>query len=274
MTRILVTNDDGISSTGLHVLARTMRAHGEVVVVAPEVEHSGAGAGVGPLHLINPQAHTTTIEGIDEAWSVNGSPALCTMFARFGVFGPISRRVRDQSGGQRRSRRLPLGYGRRRADGAQRERQRGRGQSGCRRLRRRRAGVGRHDPRPAVADRRRRLVASPPTEPVVVNVNVPNLPLEEIKGWRHATVAATPPRALTSARLEPISGKEGCYSIKMEYGDPIIAPSETDSGAIERDEVAVTYLSRLHSEACDDLGALDEALYRLLPAAERAEQEV
>src|SRR5262245_28599492 len=89
MTRILVTNDDGIASTGLHVLARTMRDHGEVVVVAPEVEHSGAGAGLGPLHLINPQARTTTIDGIDEAWCINGSPALCTMFARFGVFGPV-----------------------------------------------------------------------------------------------------------------------------------------------------------------------------------------
>ena len=60
VTRILVTNDDGIASTGLHVLARTMRRHGEVVVVAPEVEHSGAGAGVGPLHLIKPQARITT----------------------------------------------------------------------------------------------------------------------------------------------------------------------------------------------------------------------
>ena len=89
MTRILVTNDDGIASTGLHVLARTMAQHGDVVVVAPEVEHSGAGAGVGPLHLIRPQARTTTIDGVAEAWCVNGSPALCTMFARFGVFGPI-----------------------------------------------------------------------------------------------------------------------------------------------------------------------------------------
>ena len=89
MTRILVTNDDGIASTGLHVLARTMRQHGDVVVVAPEVEHSGAGAGVGPLHLIKPQARQTTIDGVEEAWCVNGSPALCTMFARFGVFGPI-----------------------------------------------------------------------------------------------------------------------------------------------------------------------------------------
>ena len=33
--RILVTNDDGIDSIGLHVLARAMCRHGEVVVAAP-----------------------------------------------------------------------------------------------------------------------------------------------------------------------------------------------------------------------------------------------
>ena len=32
--RILVTNDDGIDSVGLHVLARAMRQFGEVVVAA------------------------------------------------------------------------------------------------------------------------------------------------------------------------------------------------------------------------------------------------
>ena len=85
----MVTNDDGISSIGLHVLARTMRRHGDVVVVAPDTEYSGAGAALGPLHLIHPQARRTTLDGIDEAWTVNGPPALCTMFARFGVFGPI-----------------------------------------------------------------------------------------------------------------------------------------------------------------------------------------
>lgn len=85
--RILVTNDDGISSTGLHVLARTMRQHGDVIVVAPDTEYSGAGASLGALHLIQPQARRTAVTGVDEAWTINGPPALCTMFARFGLFG-------------------------------------------------------------------------------------------------------------------------------------------------------------------------------------------
>ena len=33
MPRLLLTNDDGIDSVGLHVLARAMQAHGDVVIV-------------------------------------------------------------------------------------------------------------------------------------------------------------------------------------------------------------------------------------------------
>jgi 5'/3'-nucleotidase SurE len=49
--RILVTNDDGIDSIGLHVLARAMRPYGEVVVAAPDQEYSGAGAAIGAVVL-------------------------------------------------------------------------------------------------------------------------------------------------------------------------------------------------------------------------------
>ena len=58
----------------------------------------------------------------------------------------------------------------------------------------------------------------------------------------------------------------------MEYGDPIIAPSDTDSGAIERDEVAITYLSRLQPEPRDDLARVDNALADLLGSSDRAGQ--
>ena len=59
------------------------------MVVAPEVEYSGAGAGRRAAAPDQAAGSTTTIDGVDEAWCINGSPALCTMFARFGVFGPI-----------------------------------------------------------------------------------------------------------------------------------------------------------------------------------------
>ena len=50
--KILLTNDDGIDSVGLHVLARAMRPLGEVIIVAPDSEYSGAGASLG-LSLIH-----------------------------------------------------------------------------------------------------------------------------------------------------------------------------------------------------------------------------
>ena len=85
--RILVTNDDGIDSIGLHMLARAMTDIGDVVVVAPDKEYSGSGAGFGPLHLIKPDVHRAWIDGIDEVWSVTGPPALCVMFGRLELFG-------------------------------------------------------------------------------------------------------------------------------------------------------------------------------------------
>ena len=56
--RILVTNDDGIESEGLHVLARALRGQGEVIVVAPDSEYSGAGAAIGPIHLSEPEVRS------------------------------------------------------------------------------------------------------------------------------------------------------------------------------------------------------------------------
>ena len=68
---ILVTNDDGISSQGLKVLSRALKAAGyEVTVVAPATQQSGSGMKVtlGNLEL-------KKIDGETDTWSVNGSPA-------------------------------------------------------------------------------------------------------------------------------------------------------------------------------------------------------
>ena len=90
--RILVTNDDGIDSIGLHVLVRAMcRLDGghEIVVAAPDTEYSGAGASLGALHLIRPEVRVARIEGCTASavWAVTGPPALCVMFSRLGAFG-------------------------------------------------------------------------------------------------------------------------------------------------------------------------------------------
>ncbi|HEX5097260.1 MAG TPA: 5'/3'-nucleotidase SurE, partial [Acidimicrobiia bacterium] len=49
--RILCTNDDGVESEGLHVLAAALADAGhDVVVVAPSSDRSGASAAIGVLH--------------------------------------------------------------------------------------------------------------------------------------------------------------------------------------------------------------------------------
>jgi 5'-nucleotidase len=89
--RILVTNDDGIDAEGLHVVAQRLAATGyDIVVAAPATDASGSGAALGVLHA---DAHVDVkqvhVPGCDApGWSVSGPPGLCTLAARLGAFGP------------------------------------------------------------------------------------------------------------------------------------------------------------------------------------------
>jgi len=90
--RILVTNDDGIRAPGIGALARMAVASGhDIVVVAPLVDYSGAGAAVGPVHSrqgVDYEAHA--IEGLDDVptYGIDGPPALAVILACVGGFGP------------------------------------------------------------------------------------------------------------------------------------------------------------------------------------------
>ncbi len=75
MTRILLTNDDGIHSEGLQILEQTLRELGDVFVVAPAAEMSGASHS---LTLSRP----LRIRQIDNRhWSVDGTPTDCVTLA-------------------------------------------------------------------------------------------------------------------------------------------------------------------------------------------------
>jgi 5'-nucleotidase len=88
--RILVTNDDGIASPGLWALAAAMQATGlgEVVVVAPSDERSGAGMSFPPLPLgeIYEVAPPEGFAGIP-SWAVTGTPVACVTAAVLGAVG-------------------------------------------------------------------------------------------------------------------------------------------------------------------------------------------
>ncbi len=75
MTRILLTNDDGIHSDGLIKLEEALRDVGDVYTVAPASEMSGASHS---LTLARP----LRIRRIDERhWSVDGTPTDCVTLA-------------------------------------------------------------------------------------------------------------------------------------------------------------------------------------------------
>ena len=73
--RILVTNDDGIKAEGIKCLAFGLQEIGEVTVIAPEKEMSACGHGITVHHPIKVDKYDFG-KNIN-AWSVTGTPADC-----------------------------------------------------------------------------------------------------------------------------------------------------------------------------------------------------
>ena len=89
--RILVTNDDGIESAGLHVLAQRLAHIGEVVVFAPSAEYSGAGAAIGHLSAGIADVHhveRAEMPDVQSAHHLDAPPALASLLACQGLLGP------------------------------------------------------------------------------------------------------------------------------------------------------------------------------------------
>ena len=254
--RILVTNDDGIESEGLHVLASAMTAHGDVVVVAPDSEYSGAGAAIGPLHLIEPQVHKVRFEGIDEAWAVSGAPALCVMFARLGAFGPIDLVVSGINPGANvgrsvyhsgtvgavltgRNGNIPGLAVSQTVEGFGVE---GQGWEDAI------AGQKWHAAADVASVVLSGLLADEHPAAWAVNLNVPNCEVADMKGWRFTEVGTMPPRSITTVNLEPHPDNEDAYRVAMQWGDAVDMPVEVDTGAVMHDYVSVTFLSRITAQ--------------------------
>jgi 5'-nucleotidase len=108
------------------------------------------------------------------------------------------------------------------------------------------------------------LIESPTSTPVVININVPNVDLDQVQGWRYATVGRVPPRTIDKVVLEPKQGHEGAFHVRMSWGDAADLPPETDGGAVERNEIAVTFLSPISASEDPDPSATALSLDRLL----------
>lgn len=270
---ILVTNDDGIDSVGLHELARAMAEIGEVTVVAPDQEYSGYGAALGPMHLIRPEVHRTQVDGIATAWTVSGPPALCVMYANLGLFekhfdlvvaginpgsnvgrsvyhsGTVGAALTARNGGI-------SGIAVSQAVDEWGVEGQGMDEVLDRQLWNTAAEVAH-----TVVDA---LTLKTPEDPIVLNINVPNLPVEEVKGWRFTQVGGPPPRTMSNAKLEPKPGHEGTFRVKMSWGDPAELPLESDGGAVMAGFVSLTWLGGLIAESCRDTYGIGQALDILL----------
>ena len=78
--RILITNDDGVNSTGLLAAYEAVKDLGEVTIVAPNTQQSAVGRSMTLFEPLRVTKHN--IEGI-EAYGVSGTPTDAVIIGMF-----------------------------------------------------------------------------------------------------------------------------------------------------------------------------------------------
>jgi 5'-nucleotidase len=270
--KILVTNDDGIDSVGLHVLARSLVDLGEVTIAAPDQEYSGAGAAIGALHISRPEVHQVNIDKIEKSWAISGPPALCVMYATRGVledsFDLVVSGINPGSNvgnSVYHSGTLGAAFTARNAGitgvavsqavtgwGIE-------GQGIEEVLKNQIWETAAEVAKIAVSS----IISKPLKQPAVLNINVPNKQLDELKGWRYTEVAKRSTRSMTEAKLEPKPGHENSYRVQMSWGDAESQPIETDVGAVMNDYASLTWINSFESTRPSGTEMVDESLNEL-----------
>lgn len=82
---ILVTNDDGIRSAGLHAVVGALAALARVVVIAPDRNRSGVSRSITLGSML--QVIEDEVPGADVAFATDGTPADCVRLALLGLAG-------------------------------------------------------------------------------------------------------------------------------------------------------------------------------------------
>jgi 5'-nucleotidase len=269
--KVLVTNDDGVESPGLHALTRALVDAGrDVIVVAPDRDMSGSSAAIGQIHIDEHiDAERIELPGLAEvpAYAVDGPPGLCVLAARLGGFGerpdivgsginpgcntgravlhsgtvgaaltaanfgsrglavsldvpsrPVDERDGVADGGGPRRRRGPRNWGTA-------------------------AGVA-----VAALDW---LVSAP--DGTVLNLNVPDLPAEQVAGARAATLA--PFGTVRSSVVEPAADGG---RLQMELRPTTVElPPDCDTALVAAGYVAVSAITGIQLDDADVSGVLD-----------------
>lgn len=239
--RILLSNDDGVYARGLAVLAETMREIAEVTIVAPDRNRSGASNSLtleAPLRLQHIQKDIISVEG---------TPTDCVHLALTGILDQLPDMV--ISG---------INAGSNLGDdvwysGTVAAAIEGRF-LGLPAIAVSLAGAHRHYETAAIMTKRlvQRLVKYPLPHGTILNMNVPDLPLNELKGFEVTRLG-------TRHLAEPTLKSEDPRGLPIFWIGP--AGPEQDAGpgtdfyAINAQKVAVTPLrvDLTHHEVIHDL---------------------
>ncbi|MDP9452512.1 MAG: 5'/3'-nucleotidase SurE [Actinomycetota bacterium] len=262
--RLLVTNDDGVGAPGIAALAAALLDAGhEVVVAAPADDRSGASAAIGGMHLDETiEVQPVEPEGLEGAtcYSVVASPALVVIVACLGGFGPAPDLVVSGINAGANTGRAVLHSG---TVGAALTAANF-GRSGL--------AVSQALGRPfrwptatALAVPALDWLAAQPA-PQVVNLNAPDLALEEVRGVRDAglapfgTVRAAVVEAKGGLQMELTGDGEGVSGDDVT-GDDVPSddvPSDSDTGLLRAGYATLTCLTGLGAVARPDAVAAVE----------------
>ena len=226
---ILVSNDDGYNARGLEALVEALRDLAEVTVVAPEVNHSGAS---NSLTLTRPLAVRHAPNGFIY---VNGTPSDCVHIAMTGLLGTRPDLVVSgiNNGANMGDDTLYSGTVAAAAEGYL---------FGVPSLAFSLVERGWAHLETAV-DAARKLVAHqlahPAGESLLLNVNVPNLPLDQLRGVQATRLGKRHPS-------QPVIPASTPYGETVYWIGPAGAANDAGSGtdfdAIEQGYVSVTPL--------------------------------
>jgi 5'-nucleotidase len=252
--RALITNDDGIGSVGLRLLAEVAAGAGlEVTVAAPDTERSGSGTGLSALEpggrLRLAEQALPGLDGI-RAVAVQASPAFIVYAATGGAFGPVPDIVLSGINVGPNVGHAVLHSG---TVGAALTA----------------AGHGvpamafslaspapaHWDAAGAAAARALAWFLPRAQAPVAVNVNLPDLPASQFRGLRGARLA---PFGTVQSRVVAADG-DG-ETVRLTFTRPSADPEPgTDKALLRAGWGPVTVLEGLHESDALDLSALDGA---------------
>ena len=245
----LVTNDDGIDSVGLRTLAQAAVAAGlEVTVAAPDGERSGSSAALSALEVAGQvTVEERELDGLNsvKALSVRASPALIVFIAIQGAFGHPPGIVLSGINAGPNTGQAVLHSG---TVGAALTAV----SHGIPAMALSLASVKpRHwDTAAATATKAIGWFLPRAEVPVVINVNTPDLPADELRGLRPARLAAF-------GAVQATIGKPGRGFIPVTFAEPTADPGpDTDLALLRQGWATLTPLHGPREYERLDLSAL------------------